>query len=42
VVAELHEALSLNREDLEDALDITNLQCISVISLFNPNAFMLY
>jgi|TARA_B100002049_G_C15992564_1_gene337949 HD-like signal output (HDOD) protein len=39
---ELHEALSLNREDLEDALDITNLQCISVISLFNPNAFMLY
>jgi len=39
---EQHEALSLNREDLEDALDITNLQCISVISLFNPNAFMLY
>ncbi|MDO6567529.1 HDOD domain-containing protein [Alteromonas sp. 1_MG-2023] len=39
---QLHESLSLNREDLEDALDITNLQCISVISLFNPNAFMLY
>ncbi|ANB22817.1 histidine kinase [Alteromonas stellipolaris] len=39
---ELHESLSLNRDDLEDALDITNLQCISVISLFNPNAFMLY
>ncbi|WP_202265193.1 MULTISPECIES: HDOD domain-containing protein [unclassified Alteromonas] len=39
---EMHDALSLNREDLEDALDITNLQCISVISLFNPNAFMLY
>ena len=39
---ELHEALSLEREDLEDALDINNLQCISVISLFNPNAFMLY
>ena len=39
---ELHEPLSLEREDLEDALDITNLQCISVISLFNPNAFMLY
>ncbi|WP_394220660.1 HDOD domain-containing protein [Alteromonas gracilis] len=39
---EQHEVLSLNREDLEDALDITNLQCISVISLFNPNAFMLY
>ncbi|BFT30624.1 hypothetical protein D210916BOD24_18000 [Alteromonas sp. D210916BOD_24] len=38
----LHESLSLKREDLEDALDITNLQCISVISLFNPNAFMLY
>ena len=40
--AGLHECLSLNREDLEDALDITNLQCISVMSLFNPNAFMLY
>ena len=39
---ELHESLSLNRDDLEDALDITNLQCISVISLFNHNAFMLY
>lgn len=39
---EMHDTLSLNREDLEDALDITNLQCISVISLFNPNAFMLY
>lgn len=39
---ELHEQLSLNKDDLEDALDITNLQCISVISLFNPNAFMLY
>jgi len=39
---EQHEALSLKREDLEDALDITNLQCISIISLFNPNAFMLY
>ena len=39
---ELHESLSLNRDDLEDALDITNLQCISVISLFNPNAFMLF
>ncbi len=39
---EMHEGLSLDREDLEDALDITNLQCISVISLFNPNAFMLY
>ncbi|MEW9798641.1 HDOD domain-containing protein [Alteromonas sp. CYL-A6] len=37
-----HEALDLDREDLEDALDITNLQCISVISLFNPSAFMLY
>lgn len=37
-----HEILELDREDLEDALDITNLQCISVISLFNPSAFMLY
>lgn len=38
----LHECLALQREDLEDALDITNLQCISVISLFNPSAYMLY
>ena len=39
---ELHDQLMLRRDDLEDALDITNIQCISVISLFNPNAFMLY
>ena len=38
----LHEKLSLVRADLEDALDITNLQCISVMSLFNPSSFMLY
>lgn len=38
----LPQALSLEQDDLEDALDITNLQCISVISLFNPSAFMLY
>ncbi|RDV27472.1 HDOD domain-containing protein [Alteromonas aestuariivivens] len=37
-----HESLNFSREDLEDALDITNLQCVSVISLFNPNSFMLY
>ena len=39
---ELHDRLALKREDLEDALDITNLQCISVMSLFNPNSFILY
>ncbi|MCW8108755.1 HDOD domain-containing protein [Alteromonas ponticola] len=38
----LHESLALEMDDLEDALDITNLQCLSVISLFNPSAFMLY
>ncbi|MCW8090600.1 HDOD domain-containing protein [Alteromonas sp. ASW11-130] len=38
----LHESLALEIDDLEDALDITNLQCLSVISLFNPSAFMLY
>ena len=38
----LHENLGLAHEDLEDALDITNLQCLSVMSLFNPSAFMLY
>lgn len=38
----LHESVGLTHEDLEDALDITNLQCLSVMSLFNPSAFMLY
>ncbi|GGF80527.1 HDOD domain-containing protein [Alteromonas lipolytica] len=42
LVPHLHESLDLAHEDLEDALDITNLQCLSVMSLFNPNAFMLY
>lgn len=40
--AHMHESLNLDRDDLEDALDITNLQCISVIALFNPSAFVLY
>lgn len=38
----LHKQLKLERSDLEDALDITNLQCMSVIALFNPSAYMLY
>ena len=38
----LPQQLALDDNDLEDALDITNLQCVSVISLFNPSAFMLY
>ncbi|AXR06232.1 HDOD domain-containing protein [Salinimonas sediminis] len=38
----LHETLDLARDELEDALDITNLQCISVIALFNPNSFVLF
>lgn len=38
----LHQSLGFEHEDLEDALDITNLQCLSVMSLFNPSAFMLY
>ncbi len=42
LAAHQYEVLKLDKEDLEDALDITNLQCISVISLFNPNAFILY
>lgn len=37
-----YEPLALDRESLEDALDITNLQCISVISLFNPSSYVLY
>lgn len=39
---DMHDRLNFKKEDLEDALDITNLQCISVISLFNPSAYMLY
>lgn len=39
---ELYSRLSLEQQDLEDALDITNLQCISVMSLFNPNSFIVY
>lgn len=39
---DLHQNLQLERDDLENALDITNLQCISVLSIFNPNAFMPY
>lgn len=42
LVPEYHERLDFSHQDLEDALDITNLQCISVISLFNPSSFMLY
>lgn len=38
----LHQVLDLSRNDLEDALDVTNLQCISVIGLFNPSSFVLY
>lgn len=38
----LHQNLGFAHEDLEDALDITNLQCLGVMSLFNPSAFMLY
>ncbi len=39
---ELYDRLSFEQQDLEDALDITNLQCISVMSLFNPNSFIVY
>lgn len=35
----LCENLVLERDDLEDALDITNLQCISVLSLFDASNF---
>ena len=38
----LHESLNMEHEDMEDALDITNLQCINIISLFNPSAFIVY
>lgn len=39
---QMHEGLDLEQNDLEEALDITNLQCISVMSLFNPNSHLLY
>lgn len=38
----LNECLKLDNEALEDALDTTNLQCINIISLFNPSAFLVY
>lgn len=39
---EVVSKLELDKDALEDALDITNLQCLSVIQLFNPSAFVLY
>jgi HD-like signal output (HDOD) protein len=42
ITDEMHQRLDLEMEDLEDALDMTNLQCISLMSLFSPTAFMLY
>ena len=38
----LNECLKLDDDDIEIALDTTNLQCINVISMFNPSAFMVY
>ncbi|MDM7861086.1 HDOD domain-containing protein [Alteromonas sp. ASW11-36] len=38
----LNECLKLDEDDIEVALDTTNLQCINVISMFNPSAFMVY
>ncbi|WP_218353577.1 HDOD domain-containing protein [Alteromonas lipotrueiana] len=38
----LHEGLSIDINELDDALDITNLQCISVLALFNPGSFIIY
>ncbi|MDC8831321.1 HDOD domain-containing protein [Alteromonas gilva] len=38
----LYETLGFGHEQIEDALDITNLQYLNVMSLFNPSAFMLY
>ncbi|MFC3095848.1 HDOD domain-containing protein [Alteromonas sediminis] len=34
--------LDLERADLEEALDISNIQCLGILSLFNPTAFMMY
>lgn len=39
---DMHTRLDMEKEDLEDALDETNLQCISLMSLFSPTSFMLY
>lgn len=38
----LNECLKLDDDDIETALDTTNLQCINIISLFNPSAFLVY
>ncbi|WP_100641688.1 HDOD domain-containing protein [Alteromonas facilis] len=38
----LRECLDWEEEQIETALDTTNLQCINVISLFNPSSFMVF
>ena len=42
ITEDMHKRLDMESEDLEDALDSTNLQCISLMSLFSPNSFLLY
>ncbi|WP_100658273.1 HDOD domain-containing protein [Alteromonas flava] len=38
----LNEAVEFDDTQIETALDITNLQCINIISLFNPSSFIVY
>jgi HD-like signal output (HDOD) protein len=38
----MYQGLNMESDDLEDALDTTNLKCISMMSLFSPSSFMPY
>lgn len=38
----MYQGLNMESDDLEDALDTTNLKCISMMSLFSPRSFMPY
>ena len=39
---DMHQRLDLETDDLEEALDKTNIECMGLISLFSPTSFMLY
>ena len=38
----MYECLGLEIEDLETALDFTNLQMMNVLALFTPSTFAIY
>lgn len=42
ITDDMYQRLNMENDDLDDALDSTNLQCISMMSLFSPSSFMPY